>query len=103
MPNFALISADEAALKTATGKRAQIAKEYLGYIEQLGPGQAGTLSPAEGETIGAIRRRVGAAAKLAGKDLIIKRVDDQLYFWIPRPGERRSRRGRPGKAEASEA
>ena len=103
MPHFALVSVDEAALKTATGKRAQIAKEYLGYVEQLGPGHAGRLSPAEGETIGAIRRRLGVAAKLAGKELIIKRADDGIYFWVPRPGESRRQRRGPRRAEASEA
>ena len=92
MPKFELVSADEAMIKSATGKRAQITREYLGYIEQLKKGQAGKLSAGEGETVGAIRRRIGAAAKQSGKDLIIKRVDDDIYFWTQRDGARKTRR-----------
>ena len=49
MPRFELVSRSEAELKTAKGKRAEIAKEYLGYIDQLREGQAGCLQPAERE------------------------------------------------------
>ena len=52
MPTFELVSIVEATLKTATGKRAQIAKEYVGYIEQLREGHAGRLQASEGETGG---------------------------------------------------
>jgi hypothetical protein len=97
MPVFDLVAQPEAQLKTATGKRAAIIKEYLGYIDQLKKGQAGRLQPAEGESVGAVRRRLGAAAKLAGKELVIKRADEEVYFWVAdaAPGRRR---GRPKKA-----
>ena len=78
MPDFDLVSVDEAALKTATGKRAQRAREYLSYTDQLGPGQAGRLSPTEGETVGAISRRLNAAAKLAHKELVISRAGERF-------------------------
>ena len=97
MPQFDLVSLQEAMMKSATGKRAQITREYLGYIEQLKEGQAGRLKVAEGETIGAIRRRLGVAAKLAGKNLTIKRVEDEVYFWVEEGAAPKRRRGRPRK------
>ena len=96
MPTFELVSRDDAEIKSATGKRAELMKEYLSYLEQLGEGQAGKLQPSEGETAGAVRRRLGAAAKLAGKELVIKRNDDDIYFWVKAGTGRR--RGRPSKS-----
>ena len=93
MPRFELVPIDEATLKTATGKRAEVAREYLGYIDRLEEGQAGRLQASEGETTAAIRRRLGAAAKLAGKDLVIRRSNEEVYFWVQeRPTRRRRRR-----------
>ena len=57
MPTFNLVSREEAARKAATtGKRAQILREYLGYIEQLAEGRAGKLQAGTGETLAAVRR-----------------------------------------------
>ena len=97
MPNFELVPQQEAEMRSATGPRAKIMKEYLSYVEQVGPSKAGKLQPLEGETVGAVRRRIGAAARRAGKDWVIKRVGDEVYFWkaggeVPRRG-----RGRPRK------
>ncbi len=94
MPRFELLPVNEAMLKSASGKRAQITREYMAYIERLGPGQAGRLQVAEGEGIGAIRRRLGAAATMAKKDLVIKRGDNEIYFWV-KGQEAPKRRGRP--------
>ena len=90
MPTFDQLPLQEAMLKTATGKRAQIAQEYLGYIEQLPEGQAGRLQPSEGESVATVRRRLGVAAKLSGKDITIKRQGNEVYFWVqPYPRLRR--------------
>ncbi len=99
MPKFELVSLADAELNSATGKRAQVIREYLGFIKRLPEGQAGKLVATEGETAGAVRRRLGAAAKLAGKDLVIRRADDSVYFWI-RSGTSKipRRRGRPKRA-----
>ena len=99
MPKFELVPVHEAVLKTATGKRAQINKEYLGYIERLEEGKAGKLSAAAGESGGAVRRRLGQAARLAGKDLVIKRSGDDVLFWVRVKAKngRRKRAGRRGK------
>ena len=95
MPTFEMVTVEEAAMKTTPGKRANILAEYIGYIAQLESGQAGKLQPSEGESVTALRRRIGAAAKLAGKDLVIRRAGDSVYFW-EREGDGR-RRGRPWK------
>ena len=93
MPEFELLSQSEAEMRSVRGKRAQIAKEYLGYIGQVSKGQAGKLTPGEGETTAAVRRRLGAAAKLAGEELEIRRTGDDTYFWhrARRPGRPRKR------------
>ncbi len=100
MPKFKSLPLAEAMVKSATGKRAQLTKEYMDYIEQLPSGQAGQLQAAGGESIAAVRRRLGAAARVAGKDLVIKRVGEEIFFWA-RPGGKgatKRRRGRPAKS-----
>ncbi len=96
MPQFEVLSLEQAMIKSATGRQAVIAREYLGYIQQLSEGEAGKLQASEGETLASVRRRLGAAAKLGGKDLVMKRVGDELYFWIREEGasprRRRTRR-----------
>ena len=96
MPKLEMMSIDEAKAKSATGKRAQILQEYLGYIEQLEQGKACKLTPGEGESVGMVRRRLGAAAKAFDKDVVIKRAGDEVYVWLK--GKSRQRRGRPGKS-----
>ncbi len=100
MPTFDEVPLQEAILRTATGKTAQITQEYLGYIEQL-QGQAGRLQPGEDESVATVRRRLGVAVKLSGKDITIKRQGNEVYFWVqqePRP--RRQRRGSQSVPEA---
>ena len=98
MPSFDLISMEEAMVKSATGKRADIAREYLGFIEQLRSGWAGKLQAGEGESITAVRRRLTSAAKFAGRSIVSKRVDDEVYFWLkPDAPATGRRRGRPPK------
>ena len=100
MPRFELLSVEEAMAKSATGRRAEVTAEYLGYIKGLGEGQAGRLQATEAETIAADRRRLGAAAKLVGKGLVIKRAGEEICFWV-QPGNApsiRRGRGRPRRA-----
>ena len=91
MPKFETLTLNDARLKSATGKRALLIREYLGYIDQLKGGQAGSLQASGDETLTAIRRRLNAAAKLAGKELTVRRTEDRVYFWVARG------RGRPRK------
>ena len=69
MPTFDTLPLNEARANSATGQRAALLQEYMGYIQMLAPGQAGKLEPGEGETTQAIRRRLTAAAEALGKEL----------------------------------
>ncbi|MEE9285000.1 MAG: hypothetical protein V3V35_04635 [Dehalococcoidia bacterium] len=97
MPRFEIITASEAKLKSASAKTAEVVQEYLVYIGRLGAGQAGRLLPSTGETVRAVRRRLGTAARMAGKDLVIKRAGDEIYFWVKERKRGTGRRGRPRK------
>ncbi len=92
MPKLDIVPIEEAKVKTASkGKRAQILQEYRGYIDQLTKGQAGRLVASTGESTATVRRRIGAAARSAGKNLTIRRAGDEVYFWAER---RRAKNGR---------
>ena len=93
MPTFGTLPIGEARAKSATGKRAALLQEYVGYIEGVASGEAGMLEPGEGETTQAIRRRLTAGAAALGKDLEVRRTAGAVYFWA-REGRRR---GRPRK------
>ncbi len=97
MPKLDIVPIEEAKVKTASGgKRAQMLQEYLSYIDQLKSGQAGRLVAGVGETTATVRRRIGAAARAAGKNLTIRRAGDEVYFWVEgrRSGNARRRRGK---------
>ena len=96
MPTFSLVSIGEARAKTATGKRAALLQEYVGYVQSVAPGEAGMLEVGEGETTQGIRRRLTAAADVLGKNLEVRRSASAVYFWA---SEGR-RRGRPRKNPA---
>ena len=75
--------------------------EYLGYLNQLKDGEAGmlTVSGAD-ESPTAIRRWIGKAAEAARKEIVIRRKDDAIYFWLG-SGVRRRRRGRKDAAPST--
>ena len=83
MPKFELIRKQE-AVETAnhSSKRGKILALYDFFINQLNEGKAGRLQPSQGETIQAIRRRLNAAAKLSGRKLTIRTVNEDVFFWI---------------------
>ena len=93
MPMFSVILAREARDQIGGGKRTELLQEYIGYIQRVAPGQAGVLTPGEGETTQAIRRRLNAAAAALGTSLDVRRANNAIYFW----GAERPRRGRPRK------
>jgi len=102
MPDFELVQLDEVEWNTQMiGKRGAIMREYIGYIERLKDGHAGKLQGNEGETTAAIRRRLGSAAKYLGKELVVQRVGDQLYFWEEGSPGAPKRRRRRRKAKSS--
>ena len=93
MPTFSIVSLGKAREGSASGKRAELLQEYLGYIQRVPQGEAGVLEPGEGETPQAIRRRLNAAAETLRKRLDVRRSGRTVYFWA---SEGR-RRGRPRK------
>ena len=100
MPTLELVTLQEARLELSlTGKRGVMMRQYMDYIGQIETGQAGKLIPDEGETTAAIRRRLGAAAELLGKSLVVNRLGNVVYFWEESSGSPR-RRGRRRKASA---
>ena len=92
MPRFETIPVAEAQLQSATGKRAELLREYGGYLSAVAAGEAGKLQAGEGESPTAVRRRLGAAAKAVGKKVAIRRSGDTIYFWLPVGSTRRRRR-----------
>jgi hypothetical protein len=101
MPEFTTVPVQEAQLRTIPGRQGTFMNEYIDYIQQLPPGQAGKLSIGEEEKHTAIRRRLATTAKAMNITLIIKRSGDDLYFWreereAEQPRRGRPRRGRPG-------
>ncbi len=90
MPTFSTLPIGEARARSATGKRAALLQEYVGYIERVAPGEAGKLEAGEGETTQAIRRRMNAAAAALGRRLEFRRTDNVVYFWSS-DGRRRGR------------
>ena len=96
MPKFEIVSKDEAVKKTATaGKRGQILALYLFFIDELKDGKAGKLRASDGESVQAVRRRLGAAAKLSGKNVVIKRFGGEIYFWLEAESPHKRRPKRP--------
>ena len=93
MPTFDTIPLNEARTNSATGQRAALLQEYIGYIQRVAPGRAGKLEPGEGETTQAVRRRLTAASEALGKELQVRRSADAVYFWTPET-PRRGIRGR---------
>ena len=50
MPTFSTLPIGEARARSATGKRAALLQEYVGYIQRVTAGEAGKLEGGEGET-----------------------------------------------------
>ncbi len=92
MPTLDVLTLGEAQANSVTGKRAEILREYMGYIDRVQEGQAGKLTPNEGETTNAIRRRLTNAATAMGKNLQVRKSENTVYFWVEEPRVRR--RGR---------
>jgi hypothetical protein len=92
MPDFAIVSLEDAKLHTTSGRQREYLNEYAGYIRQLSHGMAGMLRPGEDEKLATIRRRLIAAAKTLGIDLVIKRSGQDIYFWQEDGGEEQPQR-----------
>ena len=99
MATFELVSMKDAQLElTLTGKRGALLRKYIEYLEQREPDQAGKLTADDEETTAAIRRRLAAAAQLTGRELVITRQNDVVFFWDKGDGPEPKRRGRRPKS-----
>jgi hypothetical protein len=93
MPDFAIVSVQDAKLKTIPSRQRTYLNEYAGYIQQLSPRMAGKIRPLEDEKLTTIRRRLAVAAQTLDTTLIIRRSGTDLYFWLePAGGEQPRRR-----------
>ena len=100
MASFKTMPLADAKAKTMPPQRAHILPEYQRYIEQAeSEEQAGVLEASHGERLAAVRRRLGDAARMAGKSLEIRKDGDTIIFWVK--GEPGTKRGRPRKGPAS--
>lgn len=75
MPDFEIVSVEEAKRRTATSHRGQYVQEYAWYIQQLGKGQAGKLHLLASEKPATIQRRLAVAAQMLGIPLIDPEAD----------------------------
>jgi hypothetical protein len=57
-PSTETPTAPESVVRSATGVRAQIIKQYLEYVEKIGENQARKLQVNPDERIGTVRRRL---------------------------------------------
>ena len=94
MPDFEVVPLQQAIASSSTRGRTDAIREYSQFIEQLGRDKAGKLTPSDGETVATVRRRLGSAVKASGKNIQIKRVGAEVFFWEETP---KRRGGRPRK------
>ena len=66
MPTFDILPLNEARADSATGQRAALLQEYIGYIQRVGAGQAGKLEPGDGGPAQAYRSGRSAGEGTAG-------------------------------------
>jgi hypothetical protein len=65
-----------------TGRLAARMREYEKYIEQVGNGKAGKLTPSKGESARGIALRVSRAAKRINRSANTWVADGSVYFTI---------------------
>ena len=54
---------------------------WCGTKSLMFPDQAGRITLSPGETMATVRRRLGSAKKATGKNVQIRRVGGDIYFW----------------------
>ena len=84
------ITLKEVERPTGGGNREKDLAAYLESVNSLSADTAGRVVPAEGETLTMVRRRLGDAARMSGRDIEIKRTENAVYYWL-KEGRRRGR------------
>jgi hypothetical protein len=92
MPEFEIVSVQDARAKTMPSRQRAYLNEYAGFIKQLSERQAGKLHPEPHEKLTTIRRRLDTAAKTLGVTLVIKRSGEDVYFWTESSTEEQPKR-----------
>ena len=83
MAQFSVIKESEAPRPTRqTGRLAARMREYEKYVEGVGAGKVGKLTPSGAETPRGIALRISRAGKRSGKSINTWVVDDVVYFSI---------------------
>ena len=89
MPKFRDIPVQE-ALRLTGAKRQRDLATYVESINNLGRGSAGVVEPSDGESLATVRRRLGDAARMTGRDIEIRRGEGDVYFFWIKDGRRRT-------------
>ena len=71
MPRFSVIPVGEAVKKAEESTMSDALAEYVAYLDSLAVGEAGRLTPSDGEDIRMVRMRLGASARRMNKKIII--------------------------------
>jgi hypothetical protein len=83
MAEFAVVKESDAPRPVRqTGRLAARMREYEKYIEQVGNGKAGKLTPSKGESARGIALRVSRAAKRINRSANTWVADGSVYFTI---------------------
>jgi hypothetical protein len=75
MPQFAIVSLQEAEFRTIPGRQGKFLNGYVDYIQQLPDGKAGKLRIGENENHAPVRRRLNVAAQTLGTTLKVRRAE----------------------------
>lgn len=83
MAKVDFVPVDQAKLLTRRlSPRELVLEEYKGYVEKLTSETAGRLSMEENDRPATIRNRLLRAAKALGKEIEIRRVKNEIFFWL---------------------
>jgi hypothetical protein len=83
MAQFSVLKEADAPRPTRqTGRLAARMREYERYVEQVGSGKVGRLSPTREESARGVALRVSRAGKRVGRSVNTWVVDNQVYFSV---------------------
>ena len=85
MPSFSTLPMREALQLAQSASVPGPIARYVEHIESLEEGHAGRLAPSEGENLRTVRLRLSAAARHLRTKVIIRRVGNELLFWVDAP------------------
>ena len=95
MPKVRQLTLDEARVKTAaTGKNAELIKEYTGLLDPLSSSNALAFEAANGEELAAVVKAIKLTARATMRPVVIKQIDGVAYVFT---GSAPKRRGRPAR------